>query len=212
MLLNIPVLDLLHSQLDIWVDPLSGKLTCNIRDVPSRLRQCHSSHSSDLALILQSSPEEGCPGTLCIRLSPAQDSVSGYSPVDMSEGSSTTSRWGTSGNHGLLFTAPPSHGLFGQPEHVVHSVTAEPQFLAAHVQGCFGNVDNTNATFGHSSGGPGSLDALMNQGTLWASPQENMSLQSNESHAMSPVSQTLSQISSGAITEGNLATAYKLVV
>lgn len=102
MLLNIPILDLLHSQLDIGVDPLSGKLTYNIKNIPSRLRQYYRSlHASDLTLTLQSSPEDGRSGLLSIRISPAQVAVSGHSSTNMSEGSSRASGGGTSGNHAL---------------------------------------------------------------------------------------------------------------
>lgn len=88
MLLNIPVLDLLHSQLDIGVDPRSGKLTCNVKDIPFSLRQgWRSLNASDFALTLQSSSEDSNPGTLCINISPVQVAISGHNSMNVSEGS-----------------------------------------------------------------------------------------------------------------------------
>lgn len=98
MLLNIPVLDLLHSQFDIelnvGVDPFSGKATYNVKDIHSRPRQPHSlslSLAGDLTLALLNSPEESPsdPGTLCIRISPAQVSMSEQGLANMPEGSSS---------------------------------------------------------------------------------------------------------------------------
>ena len=58
MFLSIPVSNLLVSQLEIGIDPLSGNFTYNIKDTSSCLQYVDGAES--LMLTLQSSPWDGC--------------------------------------------------------------------------------------------------------------------------------------------------------
>ncbi|KAG6371793.1 hypothetical protein JVT61DRAFT_9148 [Boletus reticuloceps] len=187
MLLSIPVLDILHSQLDIeldiGVDPSNGTLTYNIKDIHSRLRQPHELQTTgtDLALTLQSSPQGSDPGTLSIRISPTQAALCDPNSMNVSEDT-------------LYLSAD-------QSEHSAHSMTAGTLIPAVYAQDSFGDGDSTNATYDHFvAGGQGSLDEIMHQSSLWASLQDNAP-QRSDVPDLSPVSQTLSLISSGSITE-----------